>query len=262
MSDPELILTHLDSTARISARGGRVTQWRQLGREILFRSSLGSEHRGVPVLFPQFGNFGTGKFHGFVRDEDWTLLRESESEVIATLKSVDCREQYGTKAQFECRSRITLWQSSLRISLFITNRADEGELEFTAGLHTYLAVTNLEEAEIVGFQAAKYWDATDRLVACVDLAESVSLGGPLDRVYVNADLPVRLNDSNTETVIEQTGFEDIVIWNPGPDLGPSFEGLSKDEWRKFVCIEAAQIQNPVTLRPGETWTGSQTITVR
>jgi glucose-6-phosphate 1-epimerase len=52
------------------------------------------------------------------------------------------------------------------------------------------------------------------------------------------------------------GFADRVMWNPGPDaaLGDVPPGGAGG----FVCIESAQL-TPVTLAPGETWTGRQTL---
>jgi D-hexose-6-phosphate mutarotase len=51
-----------------------------------------------------------------------------------------------------------------------------------------------------------------------------------------------------------------VVWNPGPKTSAQFADLLPDDHRSFVCIEAAEIR-PVTLAPGQRWTGSQTVTV-
>jgi glucose-6-phosphate 1-epimerase len=57
-------------------------------------------------------------------------------------------------------------------------------------------------------------------------------------------------------VLTADGFADRVIWNPGPDaaLGDVPPGGAAG----FVCIEAAQLA-AVTVAPGETWTGRQTL---
>jgi glucose-6-phosphate 1-epimerase len=56
--------------------------------------------------------------------------------------------------------------------------------------------------------------------------------------------------------ITADGFADRVVWNPGPDavLGDVPPGGAVG----FVCVEPAQL-SPVTLAPGETWTGRQTL---
>lgn len=33
--------------------------------------------------------------------------------------------------------------------------------------------------------------------------------------------------------------------------------LGDDDWQVYVCAEAAVVNNPVTVQPNTTWTGSQ-----
>ena len=79
----------------------------------------------------------------------------------------------------------------------------------------------------------------------------------VDRVYLGARAPVTFSDGPQRLEIQQTGFEDVVVWNPGrestlPDLPPGAHA-------EMLCVEAAQIANPVTLAPGAAWEGTQTL---
>ena len=83
------------------------------------------------------------------------------------------------------------------------------------------------------------------------------VGSAVDRVYLAVASPVRLVDGALCVEIEQTGFEDVVVWNPGgestlPDPPPGAHS-------EMLCVEAAQIANPVTLAPGAAWAGTQTL---
>jgi glucose-6-phosphate 1-epimerase len=35
--------------------------------------------------------------------------------------------------------------------------------------------------------------------------------------------------------------------------------MPADGWREMLCIEAARIERPVLLAPGQTWLGEQTL---
>ena len=40
-----------------------------------------------------------------------------------------------------------------------------------------------------------------------------------------------------------------------------FIGLDTEDYMKMVCVEAAQIGSPVELKPGTSWSGSQTLAI-
>lgn len=50
---------------------------------------------------------------------------------------------------------------------------------------------------------------------------------------------------------------DAVVWNPSPEKLKSFSDLSG--WEDFVCVEAGVIETPISLEPGQSWHGAQSI---
>jgi glucose-6-phosphate 1-epimerase len=54
-----------------------------------------------------------------------------------------------------------------------------------------------------------------------------------------------------------TGFADAVLWNPGAERASTLGDLEAGGWLRMLCVEAAVIGKPVTLAPGERWTGQQ-----
>ena len=52
--------------------------------------------------------------------------------------------------------------------------------------------------------------------------------------------------SSEQLVIRKTsGFRDAVLWNLGAEKAPTMADLGDGEWRKYVCVEAGAIGEPV-----------------
>ena len=71
-----------------------------------------------------------------------------------------------------------------------------------------------------------------------------------------------LRERDRSTLVESEGFRDAVVWNPGRERAAALHDLEPGDERRFVCIESAVIQTPVTLAAGRAWTGTQTLTAR
>lgn len=61
-------------------------------------------------------------------------------------------------------------------------------------------------------------------------------------------------------VRSEGGWEDSVLWNPGPAAGNAIGDLHEGGWQDFVCWEPGVIQNLRWLGPGEVWQGRQLMT--
>ena len=55
-------------------------------------------------------------------------------------------------------------------------------------------------------------------------------------------------------------FADAIVWNPFIEKAKRMGDYGDDEWKVHVCHEVARTGHPVTLTPGEMWTGKQVIT--
>jgi glucose-6-phosphate 1-epimerase len=49
------------------------------------------------------------------------------------------------------------------------------------------------------------------------------------------------------------------VWNPGAEAAKKLDDMADEEYQKMLCVEAAIVDKPVTLTPGETWSGSQVL---
>lgn len=62
--------------------------------------------------------------------------------------------------------------------------------------------------------------------------------------------------------IRKSGFPDAVVWNPWVAKAKGMADFGDDEYKEMVCVEPAiAASGPVILAPGETWVGTQHITV-
>ena len=84
-----------------------------------------------------------------------------------------------------------------------------------------------------------------------------SFAGEIDRIYWDAKGPLTLATAAGRTQITREGFDDVVVWNPGPARAAALADMPDDDWLQMLCVEAAQIGRPVTLAPGQDWVARQ-----
>lgn len=279
MSNPTLDITAPDgATARLSLNGGHLLSWCPAGAgEQLYLSpqsgfAPGQAIRGgVPVIFPQFSDRGELPRHGFARTARWTLVSQEQGkdDAMAVLRlSDDAATRAIWPAAFELELSVRVTGPTLDIELACLNRGDEG-LSFTAALHTYLAVNDLDATSLAGLSGLRYWDS----VLQREERQRVELllpgeGGvlDLDRIYFGATQELLLTEQalsgkTRRLLIRQQGFEDVVTWNPGPERCAKLADMPADGWQKMLCVEAAVIGHPVQLAAGEEWVGRQSLTL-
>ncbi len=153
---------------------------------------------------------------------------------------------------------MTARERQLIMELAITNRGEQ-PFSFTAALHTYLRVDDIKATYIENLGGLKYFDAVLKQEA-VQAEDTLTFPGEIDRVYFDA-ARVLVRDGARLLEVQNVGFPDGVIWNPGVDLAAKLADLDPDGYRHFVCVEAAIFRMPITLEPYQTWHGGQTLTV-
>lgn len=52
-----------------------------------------------------------------------------------------------------------------------------------------------------------------------------------------------------------------VVWNPWDKKSKTMSDLGDDEYKQMLCVDGAAIEKPITLKPGEEWTGRLEIAV-
>ncbi|RPE79592.1 D-hexose-6-phosphate mutarotase [Vulcaniibacterium tengchongense] len=264
---PRLLLRLGEDTATVVRHGAHLLSWRARGRERLYLSpragfAPGRAIRGgVPVIFPQFSARGPGPRHGFARLRRWRRLddgRAADDLRLGLADDADTRRAW--PHAFALELRIALAPAALELELHVANAGPEA-FRFTAALHTYLRVDEVADAALSGLERAAFEDMTAGGVQRPAEGAPLRFGTELDRVYPDAPPVLHLRENGAVLRIEQAGFTDTVVWNPGPEAAARLPDLGAGEHRRFVCVEAACAARPVELGPGERWSGRQRLAV-
>lgn len=216
---------------------------------------------GIPIAFPQFADRGPLAQHGFARTQAWTFTGASESDEGARV-SFALESSPRTTAlwpgAFELALTATLGGPRLDVQLRVVNSGRDA-FAFAAALHTYLRVSDAAAVRLEGLHGIRYANRGDSVMGVED-RERVTAEEPIDRVYFATPPATRLEDGRRILHIEQGGFTDTVVWNPGRERTAGMADMPTDGFRRMLCVEAAVIELPVELAPGAAWSGRQSIT--
>jgi glucose-6-phosphate 1-epimerase len=255
------------ASAIATLQGAQLVSWTPSGgEECLYVSErspfeAGQPIRGgIPIAFPQFADLGPLTQHGFARTQAWSFTGASESEdgsrVSFALESSH-RTEALWKGAFRLVLTATLGGPRLDVELRVANTGEDA-FAFAAALHTYLRVSEAAAVRLEGLRGVRYANRGESAVS-VEAREFVTAEEPIDRVYFAAPSATRLEDAGRILRIEQRGFTDTVVWNPGRDRTAQMADMPADGFRRMLCVEAAAIDPPVRLGPGAEWTGGQSI---
>lgn len=253
---------------RVLSHGAQVVSWISGGRERLYLSprskfdGQSSIRGGAPICFPQFNQRGPLPKHGFVRNLSWQAavpeLDQDIARLSLSLSASAATRQFWPRA-FEATLALELRPGSLQMTLSVHN-TDAVPLSFTGALHTYLSVNDIGETQVEGLEGQSEWDAlTDRHGRT---AGPLRFLGEFDRVYDAAARPLVLRDGQERLLIEQSpSFAETVVWNPGAQKGAALADLPVEGYAHMLCVEAAQVTQPVTVAAGGAWQGWQRLRV-
>jgi glucose-6-phosphate 1-epimerase len=213
---------------------------------------------GVPVCFPQFSTRGVLPKHGFARTQIWTEIK-GESHPTFELQS-NRKTLALWPHSFKMRMTFQEQGNALAIHWMVQNTGDTA-LQFTGALHTYFAVSNITSTYLYGLQGQACWDALTDQTFC-EQSEALSFSGEFDRVFNTPRHPLKIKDANRTICVSQSAsLTDTVVWNPGAIKSTQIADLAIDGYQQFLCVEAAQVQKPITVEAKSLWTGWQKIEV-
>lgn len=263
------------ASAIVSQQGAQVLSWYPAtGDERLYLSeksdyAAGRAIRGgIPVIFPQFSDQGPLPRHGFARTRSWQLVQnragaggaegggEYACAVLRLASDADSRAIW--PHDFAAELTVMLSTSRLDVELEVANTGTE-TMEFTAALHTYLRVREVEMTAVEGLSGKRYQDQTRGGVLCDERADAVIVSDETDRIYFDVANPLVVRSRGRALAMEADGLPDVVIWNPWEKKCAALADMPKDGFRHMLCVEGAAIRKPVIVAPGEVWCGRQTL---
>ena len=261
------------ATASIAAHGGHVLSYTPAGQQPVLWLSSFSHYKegkairgGIPVIWPWFGSHQTDEAkpsHGFARTRFWKLYATRIIDGSFPQIRFQLSDSELTRAlwphSFELMLVVTL-TDSLRVELIIENK---GQTSFSCScaLHSYFNLSHISNIRIDGLDGVSYIDQLEEGPLKVQQG-SILFESETDNIYVDTDATCRIKDAgfNRTIVVEKTGSQSTVVWNPWIAKAARMGDFGDDEYTGMVCIEAANAaHNTLTVSPSQKKTLSTTI---
>ena len=267
---PHIKIKNAFASAKISLQGAHVLSWQpDKEDEVIWLSEDATFAReksvrgGIPICWPWFGAADFDRettiplpAHGFARTVFWKVVDASpfssgETQVTfqldTTTLSINTEEMWPTATLATYRIVI-----GKRLSLTLTTLNNSNE-EFTLGqaLHTYFNVADISAVTVLGLENKEYLDKTKKFKRCTQTTP-LTISGEVDRIYLDTDDTVKINNSKRNIVIKTKGSRSTVVWNPGETVANKMGDLGSDGYKAMLCVESANAaEDVVTLKPGE-----------
>ena len=222
---------------------------------------------GVPICWPWFGQHTNPKFpaHGFARNHFWQCDSIEQLDNGETELQLSLHRQNVTQLVWPERYELALVLrigEKLSIALTMKNSSAVNCI-YTAALHSYLAVGNINRVSLIGIEDVAYEDKVNDVAVDAERVPA-TVFEPVDRVYQNSAATVIVNDPawDRKLLIEKSGSLTTVVWNPWAEAARALQDFDDDGYNNMICVEAANaFDDAVSLAPGEEHTLATTLSV-
>jgi glucose-6-phosphate 1-epimerase len=249
--------------------GGHVTRWTPRGqRPVLFLSSKSlfapdkAIRGGVPVIFPWFGPRSDGKpgpMHGFARTQAWTVeetrLRDDGAVEVALALVPNSTSRDLGFTDFHLRLHV-IFGAVLEMELEARNQAP-APLVYEEALHTYFAISDIHQVAVSGLENTAYIDKPDGFQRKVQGDAPLRIAKETDQVHLSTTAACVIDDPewNRHIIVEKSGSNTTVVWNPWIEKTKTLADMAPDEWQRMICVETVNAaDDAVHLAPGATHT--------
>lgn len=260
-------------SVQVSLHGGQVLSWKnECGEELLFRSSKANSkppaavRGGIPICFPQFGNRGSLEQHGFARNKIWEIdnnpppLHNNDCDTKTFIDMLLKPSEEDMKIwphRYEFRLRVLLTSDgALKLISRIRNIGSK-VFSFSIAYHTYFSVSDISEVRVEGLETLDYLDNLHHKERFTEQGDALTFETEVDRVYIGSPHIIGVFDHEKRRtfLIRKEGLPDAVVWNPWEKKAKAISDMGDEEYRQTICVDGAAIEKPITLKPGEEWTG-------
>ena len=268
---PMIQISNAHATATIALYGAHLTHYAHRAETPIIFTSKAAIYRegkairgGIPVCWPWFGAYPLSgsdpkenlPAHGYARISFWKLIStSSDSDGTRLTFSLPPTEGATLSATIEF-----IIGKELKIRLTSTNTGTETET-ISEALHSYFAVGDAKQTEVIGLDGCSYLDTTIQPPARKQQSGPIGFPDEIDRIYSSSDNLVVDDQTNQRRIlVSKSGSHSSIIWNPGQEKGPLMSDLKDQEVTQFICAEAGNVnQESITLKPGSTHTLTLTI---
>ena len=251
--------------------GAKILAFYVNGKNVLFYDKNDIGHSGIPLCFPSFGPLNDNEFdwestsypmkqHGFIRDNDFELLNQTDSNLSLVLHSSQkTKERY--PFDFEFLVEFSLEADELKMSYEFKNLS-EGVLPLAPGIHPYFSVDNPQE--IIFSSNAQTVNDNLQGYSLINMSESEcfeTVGEQSYRVHGAPDLHIvghtdsrnvlNCGSSKVEMTFDTFDFQRFTVWR-------------KDDSVPYICFEPANEKNALNEKPfmveaGTSWKTTVTL---
>ncbi len=200
---------------------------------------------GVPICWPWFGadtEPPKKPNHGFVRNTGWSVA------AVEVLKNTDVKIKLELVDTAETQK---IWPYSFYLCLDITigdaltlelSTRNTGQQTFsiTEALHSYIKVGDASQIQVLGLENTEYLDKTKNYVKAHQ-SGAITFFEETDQIYLNIEHEQIIVDLSYKRKIKivSSGNHNVVVWNPWEQISTKLSDLENEDYRHFVCIEAA-----------------------
>lgn len=258
---PALSVRNDHATALIALQGAQLLEFTPrdsqpviwLSEQAKFKRGQ-SIRGGIPVCWPWFGDLARNPeavrsgvrhadapAHGLVRAQDWLLDSVAEGP---TGTRIVLRYPGGPIPGWTHTAELTLTitiGATLQLQLHTRNTGTT-PLTLSQALHTYLALSDIEQVEIRGLEGTPYIDTLQ------DWQEFRQQGpvharGEVDRIYRQVPAHIQLFDAGWQRTLHlrMRNSATAVIWNPHIAKAQRLSQFAPDAWQRMLCIETANV---------------------
>lgn len=215
---------------------------------------------GVPVCWPWFGAHATGNSfpaHGFARAVPWQVAASIALPDGSTRITFELPQSVIPSAQWPhaCRVRLIVTAGKTLAVELITENTGNVPFKIGEALHTYFAISDVDNIRITGLEDCAYLDKMDDWKRKTQTG-AVTITSEVDRLYLNTEADCLIEDIGMKRRIRiaKRGSRSTVVWNPWSEKAAKMGDFGSDTgYRGMVCVESVNAaENVVSVAPGAT----------
>lgn len=180
---------------------------------------------GVPIIGPWFaGLTNQNPSHGWARISNWELSNNGAQARLAY-------DDWGLQVT------LTQLENGFALRYEATNRTDH-ERPIQMAFHPYFSISNIANIAVQELGEVDIYDRENN--EHTPHSGELKIAGEFDRIITPAASRAVILDQTAgrRIVIEATGHDSFVVWNPGSVLGEAMPEIGK-QWSQFICVEPA-----------------------
>ena len=268
---PCIRIQHPKATALIALQGAQLLEYTPTGAKPVIWLSSQAEFKkgqsvrgGIPVCWPWFGDArknpeqvqrhlpqGNLPAHGWVRDKPWLLDSSSSDDDGVTLKlrfpSTSWPAPFPDAVELSLEMQIG---TELKLTLTTFNGSNE-DLHFSQALHSYFAISDVENVRIRNLEGVTYIDTLDDWKEKTENAP-VKIEAETDRIYLDTPEVISIQDEAwvRSIQVESDTAKSAVVWNPWIEKGKRLSQFGEASYQGMVCVETANASvSSIYLKP-------------